>query len=146
MGPIQTSAACAALVIVVGLASGCAAPQCCGPRTRSVTVDEIDAAGGLSFDPSRAEALERIASRPTLTPGEQAHLVCVTVHEVNFDPNREQVLMKLVENPAFSPRAKACILRNFDRFSFDAARVNLLRAMEGRGEPAHPADELPPPG
>ena len=132
-----------ALVLIVA-AGGCAAPQCCGPRERSMTVDEIDAAGRLSFEPSRVEALERIASRPTLSPGEQAHLVCVTMNSMDFDPNREQVLTALIENPTFSPRAKASILRHFDRFTFDTARVDLLRAMEGRGDPAAPAVEAGP--
>ena len=61
-----------------------------------------------------------------------------------FDADREKVLTTLVENLAFSPRAKACMLGHFDRFSFDSSRVRLLRAMEGRGEAAPPADDAEP--
>jgi hypothetical protein len=45
------------------------------------------------------------------------------------------VLLELVRNPDFSPRAKACILRHLDFFTFDSSKEHLLREMEGRGEP-----------
>ena len=100
----------------------------------SVTIDEIDAAGRLDFDPSRAQILESIAARRGLTPAEQEHLVCVTLHRLDFDPSRQTVLRRLIHNPDFSPLAKTAILRNIELIDFDPARADLLREMHGKGE------------
>jgi hypothetical protein len=126
---------------MLGCASGPGpAPTECdgGPREWSLVTDEIDAAAALTFDDSRAEIYRAVAGRPGLTPGEQAHLVCTALRTLSFDSTREDVLLRLVENPEFAPRAKACILRNLNRFSFDDARVRLLHAMQGKGEPPPP--------
>jgi hypothetical protein len=104
------------------------------PGEWSVAIDEIDAAGRLDFDPSRTQILRSVAARPGLTPAEQEHLVCVTLHRVDFDPSRQVVLRTLIQNPEFSPRAKAAILRNLELIDFDPARSQLLREMHGRGD------------
>ena len=132
--------------LAAALAGGCAAgayyedtgPCPLHPGERSVVTDEIEAAGGLTFDDAKVQALSSVARRPGLTPAEQAHLVCVTLHSVVFDDSRLRVLKTLIHNPDFSPRAKSAILHNLGAIPFDDSRATLLREMEGRG------DGLPP--
>jgi hypothetical protein len=128
----------ALLVSVCVLVAGCAGqhrePCPVAADERSVAIEEIDAAGKLDFDPSRAEFLSQIAARPGLRPDEQQHLVCVALHRLDFDPSRVEVLKTLIRNPDFSPAAKGAILRNLHLIDFDPARSELMREMQDRGD------------
>ena len=136
--------------LAFALAGGCAAgayyeddaPCPLHPGERSVVTDEIDAAGRLTFDDAKVQALSSVARRPGLAPAEQEHLVCVTIGSVVFDDSRLRVLRTLIDNPDFGPRAKSAILHNLGAFPFDDSRTTLLRAMEGRGD-AMPVPPLP---
>ena len=136
--------------LILALAGGCGAGayyeddgHCpLHPGERSVVTDEIDAAGGLTFDDAKVQALSSVARRPGLTPAEQEHLVCVTIGSVVLDESRLRVLRTLIDNPDFGPRAKSAILHYLDAFPFDDSRTTLLRATEGRGD-APPVPPLP---
>jgi hypothetical protein len=119
-------------VLAVG---GCGGPDPCGGRYEpSVVHEEIDAAAGLSHEPSRAFSLARIADRSRLRPDEQAHLASAAFRDLKFDPSRLAVLLKLIGNPSFAPRAKVCILRSLDRLDYEPSRIALIEAMKGRGD------------
>jgi hypothetical protein len=131
-----------ALLVAALLVAGCAGPQpdpcAIGEWNRSTTIDEIDAAGRLDFDPSRAELLHSIAGRRGLIPVEQEHLVCVTLHRVQFDPARVDILRALIQNPDFAESTKSVILKNLDAVDFPPARADLIREMQGK--PRHDAE------
>lgn len=104
------------------------------PREYSVTIDEINAASTLQFEPSRQEMLSAIAGRGGLTDASQEYLVCMSLDKLQFEPSKKQVLERLIHNPDFSPRGKAAILRNLHRLDFEPTRTDLLRQMQGKGD------------
>lgn len=104
------------------------------PKEYSVTIDEINAASTLQFDPSRRDALVAIAQRRGLADSSQEYLVCMTMERLEFEPSKRDVIQKLINNPEFSPRGKAAVLRNLNRFAFDPTRADLLREMQGKGD------------
>jgi hypothetical protein len=110
------------------------------PREYTVTIDEINAAMGLSFDNMRVEQLKKIASRPGLMPAEQEYVACNALHRISFDNMKVEVLKVLIDNPDFSYRAKGKILRHLNAIAFDNMRVEVLQRMEGKGDqpPAAP--------
>ncbi len=128
-------------LITIGLlaafaAGGCAGHQCRveDEDQRTVTTDEIDAAGKLTFDQSRAEVLTSIAARKGLNPIEQQQLVCVAMNKLQFDDSIEHVLNTLIDNPDFSQYGKSKILQNITKLKFDDTRTKILKRMQGRGE------------
>jgi len=97
---------------------------------------EIRAAGRLSFDSSRVEALTSIARRPELSPAAQVYLVRTIMLRGSFESSRQSVLMALIKNPSFSPAARQCILKHLDHLKFDATKTAILKAMRDRPTPA----------
>jgi hypothetical protein len=93
---------------------------------------EIDAAAKLSFDSGRVEALRNVASRPTLSPAAQAHLVNTAMRSLQFEASKVSVLGALIENPAFSPTASETIFRQLDHLQFDSSRTAIMRRVQAR--------------
>src|SRR4051812_33650887 len=89
---------------------GCAHDCSLDEDSRTVTTDEIDAAGKLKFETARAEVLRSIAVRKGLSVVEQQRLVWVTMYRLKLDPPREQILTTLIDNPDFTQDAKSKIL------------------------------------
>ncbi len=140
------------LLAVVALAPGCVV-SIGGPNTKtqrevvtkevvvvpggteeSATLAEIDAAGQLSFDPSRAEALKKVASRANISPAVQVHLVDVVFKRVTFEPSKVEVLQALIANPAFSVATKECILKQLHQLNFEPNKAALLDSIQRRAE------------
>lgn len=112
-------------------------PPCSVPAEEyCVSIDEINAASTLTFEPSRKEMLATIAGRPGLTDASQEYLVCMSLDKLQFEPSKKEVLERLINNPDFSPRGKAAILRNLHRLGFDPTRTDLMRQMQGKGDVA----------
>lgn len=95
---------------------------------------EIDAAGKLSFDAGRVTTLKNVAARTSLSPAAQVHLVNTTLRVLDFEAGKVEVLNTLIVNPAFSPAAKEAILRQLERLEFDASRLQVMQAIQARGE------------
>jgi hypothetical protein len=104
------------------------------PSPEAATLAEIDAAGKLSFDNSRGDALKSIARRPTLSPNAQVYLVETVFRRLSFENSRMSVFKTLIENEAFSNAAKQRLLGNISKLSFDSDRAALLRMISERGE------------
>jgi hypothetical protein len=49
------------------------------------------------------------------------------------------VLKVLIDNPDFSYRAKGKILRHLNAIAFDNLRLEVMQAMEGKGDQPSPA-------
>jgi hypothetical protein len=110
-------------------------PPCSvAPEEYCVTIDEINAASTLQFEPSRKEMLAAIAGREGISDASQEYLVCMSLDKLQFEPSKKEVLETLVNNPDFSPRGKAALLRNLHRLDFEATRTALLREMQGKGD------------
>jgi len=97
-----------------------------------VTIEEIDAAGKLSFEPSRRDAYMRIAKRPGLSDAAQEHLVNAVFDNLSFEPSKRDVLMALISNPCFSPAGRRAILSQLDRLSFEPTKTEILEAISRR--------------
>lgn len=106
-------------------------PPPCTPED-IVTLQEIDAAAGLAFESSRANALSTISARAGLSPAAQVHLVRSAYGALAFDDSRLQVLLKVIDNPAFCLSAKQEILTHLPELRFDASRVRVLEQLDKR--------------
>ena len=95
-------------------------------------IEEIDAAGKLSFEPSRRDAYTRIAKRPGLSDEAQEHLVNAVFDNLSFEPFKRDVLMALISNPCFSPAGRKAILTQLDRLSFEPMKSEILEAISRR--------------
>jgi hypothetical protein len=95
-------------------------------------IEEIDAAGKLSFEPSRRDAYKRIAKRPGLSDAAQEHLVSAVFDNLSFEPSKRDVLMTLISNPCFSPAGRKAILTQLDRLSFEPMKSEILEAISRR--------------
>jgi hypothetical protein len=96
------------------------------------TIAEIDAATGLSFENNRVSVYDQIASRPSLSPEAQVHLVEAIFRHLSFENNRLTLLLKLTANPSFSPAGKEAILKRLNNLSFENNRQAVLQAMGQR--------------
>lgn len=96
------------------------------------TIEEINAAGKLSFEPSKMDAYERIARRPGLSDAAQEHLVNAVFDNLSFEPSKRDVLMALISNPCFSPAGRQAILTQLDRLSFEPTKSEILEAISRR--------------
>jgi hypothetical protein len=97
-----------------------------------VVIQEIDAAGKLSFDPHRRDAYMRIAKRPDLHDEAQVHLVSAVFDNLSFEPMKRDVLMALISNPCFSPAGRQAILSQLDRLDFEPTKTEILEAISRR--------------
>lgn len=88
------------------------------------------AAGNLSFDAGKTAALRNVASRGSLTPAGQVHLVNTALTRLSFDAGKVDVLTTLIRNPAFPPAAKEAVFRQIERLQFDASRVRVMSAIQ----------------
>ena len=95
-------------------------------------IEEINAAGKLSFDPHRRDAYMRIAKRPELSDAAQVHLVKAVFKNLSFEPMKRDVLMALISNPCFSPAGRQAILTQLDRLSFEPTKTEILEAISRR--------------
>jgi hypothetical protein len=95
-------------------------------------IEEIDAVGKLSFEPSRRDAYMRIAKRPGLSDVAQEHLVNAVFDNLSFEPFKHDVLMTLISNPCFSPAGRKAILTQLDRISFEPTKSEILEAISRR--------------
>ena len=95
-------------------------------------IEEIDAVGKLSFEPSRRDAYMRIARRPGLSDAAQEHLVSAVFDNLSFEPSKRDVLMALISNPCFSPAGRQAILSQLDRLSFEPTKTEILEAISRR--------------
>jgi hypothetical protein len=95
-------------------------------------IEEINAAGKLSFDPHRRDAYMRIAKRPGLHDEAQEHLVNAVFDNLSFEPMKRDVLMALISNPCFSPAGRQTILTQLDRLSFEPNKTKILEAISRR--------------
>lgn len=96
------------------------------------TIEEINAAGKLSFDSHRRDAYKRIAKRPGLSDAAQEHLVSAVLDNLSFEPFKRDVLMALISNPCFSPAGRQAILTQLDRLSFEPTKTEILKAISRR--------------
>ena len=96
------------------------------------TIEEINAVGKLSFEPSRSDAFKRIAKRPGLSDAAQEHLVSAVFDNLSFEPFKRDVLMALISNPCFSPAGRQAILTQLDRLSFEPFKTEILEAISRR--------------
>ncbi len=96
------------------------------------TIEEINAAGKLSFEPHRCDAFKRIAQRPGLSDAAQEHLVNAVFDNLSFEPFKRDVLMALISNPCFSPAGRQAILTQLDRLSFEPFKTEILEAISRR--------------
>ncbi len=97
-----------------------------------VLIEEIDAVGKLSFEPSKRDAYERIARRPGLHDEAQEHLVKAVFDNLSFEPSKRDVLMALISNPSFGPAGRQAILSQLDRLSFEPTKTEILEAISRR--------------
>lgn len=95
-------------------------------------IEEINAAGKLSFELSKMDAYERIARRPGLSDAAQEHLVNAVFDNLSFEPSKRDVLMALISNPCFSPAGRQAILTQLDRLSFEPTKSEILEAISRR--------------
>lgn len=95
-------------------------------------IEEIDATGKLSFEPSRRDAYLRIAKRPGLSDAAQEHLVNTVFDNLSFEPFKRDVLMALISNPCFGPAGRKAILSQLDRLSFEPHKRDILEAISRR--------------
>ena len=95
-------------------------------------IEEIEAAGKLSFEPHRRDAYMRIARRPSLHDEAQEHLVNAVFDNLSFEPMKRDVLMTLISNPCFSPAGRKAILTQLDRLSFEPTKAEILEAIGRR--------------
>ena len=140
------------LLAMLGMVSGCVV-SIGGPTTKtqrevvtkevvvvpagtedSATLAEIDAASQLTFDPSRAEALKKVAARANISSAVQVHLVNTALKRITFEPGKVEVLQALIANPAFSVAAKECILKQLNQLSFEPNKTALLDAIQRRSD------------
>lgn len=97
-----------------------------------VVIEEIDAIGKLSFEPSRRDAYMQIARRPGLHDEAQKHLVNAVFDNLSFEPMKRDVLMALISNPSFGPAGRQAILSQLDRLSFEPFKREILEAISRR--------------
>ena len=100
----------------------------------SVAIAEIDAAGNLTFENSKAEALKAIAGRASLPVGAQIHLIHRTFSRLDFEPSKVAVLQVLIKNPGFANAAKQTLLAQLAKFAFENNKTTLLAALNERGD------------
>ncbi len=96
------------------------------------TIEEINAAGKLSFDTHRRDAYMRIAKRPELSDAAQVHLVKAVFKNLSFEHFKRDVLMALISNPCFSPAGRQAILTQLDRLFFEPTKTEILEAISRR--------------
>jgi hypothetical protein len=96
------------------------------------TIEEINAAGKLSFDPHRRDAYMRIAKRPDLHDEAQAHLVSAVFDNLSFEPMKRDVLLAIISNPNFGPAGRQAILSQLDRLFFEPNKTEILEAISRR--------------
>ncbi len=97
-----------------------------------VVIQEIDAVGKLSFEPHKRDAYIRIAKRPGLHDGAQAHLVSAVFDNLSFEPWKRDIMMALISNPDFAPAGRQAILSHLDRLSFEPYKRDVLEALSRR--------------
>jgi hypothetical protein len=113
-------------------AASSSAAAACAPQ--DLTSKEIDAASRLSREPSRVEALKRIAQRPGLRPDSQARLVWAAYLHLSRDDSKVDVIRTVIDNPEFSPQAREAVLDGLNRHvSFDPSKTVLLEAVSKKG-------------
>jgi len=106
---------------------------CPPPDVQSdVVIQEIDAVGKLSFEPHKRDVYMRIAKRPSLHDGAQAHLVSAVFDNLSFEPWKRDILMALISNPDFSPAGRQAIYSHLDRLSFEPYKRDILEALSRR--------------
>ena len=106
---------------------------CVPPEVPSdVVIQEIDAVGKLSFEPTKLEAYMRIAKRPDLHDEAQVHLVSAVFDNLDFEPSKHNVLMAIISNPSFGPAGRQAILSQLDRLDFEPTKMEILEAISRR--------------
>ena len=96
------------------------------------TIEEIDAVGKLTFEPSKLDAYMRIAKRPDLHDEAQVHLVNAVFDNLDFEPSKHNVLMAIISNPGFGPAGRQAILSQLDRLDFEPTKTEILEAISRR--------------
>lgn len=112
-------------------------PQASYPPTMEygpddLVVREVDAASGLTFEPSRVEALTRIARRVPLRPDVQARIVWAAYLRLDFEPNKVGVIKAVLDNPSCDDAARAAVLDGLGRLNFEPNRRELLERVSQR--------------
>jgi hypothetical protein len=98
----------------------------------SVAMAEVDAATKLSVQNNRLDAFRNIASRTSLTPPVQVHLVNTALRALDFETSRVDILKTIISNPAFSLPAREAILRQLELLEFETSRTQILEALQSR--------------
>jgi hypothetical protein len=113
-------------------AASSSAAAVCAPQ--DLATKEIDAASRLSHEPSRVEALTRIAQRQGLRPDSQARIVWAAYMHLSRDDSKVAVIRTVIDNPDFSPQAREAVLDGLNRHvSFDPSKSVLLEAVSKKG-------------
>ena len=106
------------------------------------TMAEIDAVADLKSDSAKYEAFKVIATRDTLPPKAQAHLVKPVIEKLYAPADKMDVLLTLIANPAFSNTAKKELLAHLKRIEPEQNRLAILKAINTRG--VKPAEQPAP--
>ncbi len=101
-------------------------------ESNDTTIQEINAAGMLSFEDDRQRALKRIAQRKGLDDTTQIHLVEAIFRRLDFEQSKVDVLMTLVKNSSFSLAAESAILDRLSQLSFEHDKSKVLDAISKR--------------
>ena len=100
----------------------------------SVVFSEINTASDLTFENNKLDALNAIASRPSLSTAAQVHLVHKAFARLSFEPSKVTLLETLIKNPSLSNTTKQAILSSLSKFSFENNKTTILSALNQRGE------------
>lgn len=121
-------------VIAIGGGSKEVVYTCYPPgAVKSPAAQEIDASAKLSFETSRVEVLERIATQPGLMPTDQLYLIQAIFQQLSFDSNREKLLVSLIHNPSFNLESRQAVLARISELSFESTRTYILQELHNRG-------------
>jgi hypothetical protein len=121
-------------VISVGSRVGTTSPPpiVVGDPAQAATIAEIDAAGQLNMDNSRAHSLTQIAERANLSQAVQIHLVNTAYQRLSFDNNRVHVLLKIIERPDFSDATRHAIATQLEKIQMQSNRATILDRINQR--------------
>jgi hypothetical protein len=99
---------------------------------QAATIAEIDAAGQLNIDSSRAHALGQIAERPNLAPPVQVHLINTAYRTLNIESSKIFVLQKMVARPDFCDLTRQTVVSQLGQLRMESSKQVLLHQINER--------------
>ena len=99
---------------------------------QAATIAEIDAAGQLNIDSSRAHALGQIAERPNLAPPVQVHLINTVYRNLNIESSKVFVLQKIVARNDFCDLTRQAVVSQLGQLRIESSKQALLHQINER--------------